>query len=144
MIWAHMRLHNTSICQQCSQLHFKWYHRHPLCIITGHSTVQQLVYAKKNDALQWRHNERDGVKNHRRLICLLNCWLRHRLKKTSKLRVTGLCAWNSPATGEFPAQKASDAENVSIWWRHHEGCNTHLFSGQCGDRWHNQSQYSSL
>ena len=22
-------------------------------------------------------------------------------------------------TGEFPAQKASDAENVSIWWRHH-------------------------
>ena len=23
-------------------------------------------------------------------------------------------------TGEFPAQKASNAENVSIWWRHHE------------------------
>ena len=21
--------------------------------------------------------------------------------------------------GEFPAQKASSAENVSIWWRHH-------------------------
>ena len=40
-------------------------------------------------------------------------------KKTSKLRVTGLCAGNSPATGEFPTQKASNAENVSIWWRHH-------------------------
>ena len=26
---------------------------------------------------------------------------------------------NSPATGEFPAQMASNAENVSIWWRHH-------------------------
>ena len=25
----------------------------------------------------------------------------------------------SPVTREFPAQKASDAENVSIWWRHH-------------------------
>ena len=25
----------------------------------------------------------------------------------------------SPATGEFPAQMASNAENVSIWWRHH-------------------------
>ena len=24
-------------------------------------------------------------------------------------------------TGEFPAQIASNAENVSIWWRHHEG-----------------------
>ena len=40
-------------------------------------------------------------------------------KKTSKLRVTGLCAGNSSATDEFPAQMASDAENVSIWWRHH-------------------------
>ena len=29
-----------------------------------------------------------------------------------------LCAGNSPVTGEFPAQKASNAENVSIWWRH--------------------------
>ena len=40
-------------------------------------------------------------------------------RKTSKLRVTGLCAGNSPETGEFPAQRASNAENVSIWWRHH-------------------------
>ena len=22
-------------------------------------------------------------------------------------------------TGEFPAQRASNAENVAIWWRHH-------------------------
>ena len=36
-------------------------------------------------------------------------------KKTSKLRVAGLCAGNSPVTGEFPAQMASNAENVSIW-----------------------------
>ena len=27
---------------------------------------------------------------------------------------------NSPATGEFPSQRASNAENVSIWWRHHD------------------------
>ena len=40
-------------------------------------------------------------------------------KKTSKIRVTGLCEGNSPGTGEFPAQMASNAENVSIWWRHH-------------------------
>ena len=40
--------------------------------------------------------------------------------QTSKLRVTGLCAGNSPGTGEFPAQMASNAENISIWWRHHE------------------------
>ena len=39
---------------------------------------------------------------------------RRRSKKTSKLRVTGLCAGNSPVTTEFPAQSASNAENVSI------------------------------
>ena len=30
-----------------------------------------------------------------------------------------LCVWNSPGTGEFPAQMASYAEYVSISWRHH-------------------------
>ena len=38
----------------------------------------------------------------------------------SKLRVTGLCAGNSPGTGEFPEQMASNVENVSFWWRHHD------------------------
>ena len=51
--------------------------------------------------------------------CLLNRLFRRRSKKTSKLRVTGLCAGKSPATSEFPAQRASNAENVSFWWRHH-------------------------
>ena len=41
-------------------------------------------------------------------------------KKTSKLRVTGLCAGNSPVTGEFPAQRVSNADTVYIWWRRHE------------------------
>ena len=40
-------------------------------------------------------------------------------KKISNLRVTGLCEQKSPVTGEFPTQRASNAENVSIWWRHH-------------------------
>ena len=35
-------------------------------------------------------------------------------KKTSKLRVTGLCAGISEGTGEFPAQMASNAENFSM------------------------------
>ena len=35
-------------------------------------------------------------------------------RKKSKLRVTGLCVGNSTVTGEFPAQMASNAENVSI------------------------------
>ena len=41
-------------------------------------------------------------------------------KKTSKLRVTGLFEGNSPVTGEFPTQRASNAQNVSILWSQHE------------------------
>ena len=72
--------------------------------------------------LEWRHNEHDSVSDHQPHDCLLNRLFRHWSKKTSKLRVTSLCAGNSPGTGEFPAQKASNAENVSIWWRHHDSC----------------------
>ena len=51
-------------------------------------------------------------------------WLfRRRSKKITELRVTGLCVGNSPVAGESPAQKASNAENVSIWWRHHGAYN---------------------
>ena len=41
-------------------------------------------------------------------------------QKISKLRLTGLCKWNTPVTGDFPAQRASNAEIVSIWWRLHK------------------------
>ena len=67
-------------------------------------------------------------------ITLTSWWARCRLKspacrmfaqpfvqaqiKTSKLRVTGLCQGNSPVTGGFPSQKASNSGSVSIWWRH--------------------------
>ena len=68
---------------------------------------------------QWRHNGRDGVSNHQLSDCLLNRLFRRRSKKTSKLRVAGLCAGNSPMTGEFHAQMASNTENISISWRHH-------------------------
>ena len=71
-------------------------------------------------ALQWRHNGRAGASNHQPHDCLLDRLFRRRSKKTSKLRVTDLCAGNSPVTGEFPTQRASNTENVSIWWRHHK------------------------
>ena len=69
--------------------------------------------------LRWRHNALDVVSNHQPRDCLLSRLFRRRPNKTSKLRVTGLCEGNSPVNGEFPAQRASYPENVSIWWRHH-------------------------
>ena len=57
-----------------------------------------------------------------RLDCLLNLLFRRRSKKTSKLRVTGLCEGSPPVTGgspPLPPQRASNAEFLSISWRHH-------------------------
>ena len=48
------------------------------------------------NSLHWRHNDHDGVSNHQPHGCLLNRLFRRRSKKTSKDRVTDLCAGNSP------------------------------------------------
>ena len=79
--------------------------------------LDQLTNYYTEPPLQWRHNEHDGVSNHQPHGCLINRLFRRFSKKTSKFRVTGLCAGNSPVTGEFPAQMASNAENASIRWR---------------------------
>ena len=44
--------------------------------------------------LLWHYNGRDGVSNHQPQDCLLNHSFRRRSKKTSQLRITGLCAGN--------------------------------------------------
>ena len=97
-----------------SNLSFQWIFRAYFC-----NTTHDAIIALDATTLQWRYNGRDCVSNHQPQDCLLNRLFGRRSKKTSKFRVTGLCARNSPGTGEFPAQMASNAENVSIWWRHH-------------------------
>ena len=79
-------------------------------------TFRSIAACNSPAPLRWRHNGHDNVSNHQPHHCLLNRLFRRRSKKISKLHVTG----NSPETGEFPAQMASNAENVSIWWRHHD------------------------
>ena len=95
--------------------------------VSGFNTKPQYPrsFWSLGSTLRWRHNGHDSVSNNQPQDCLLNRLFRRISKKTPKLRVTGLCAGNSPGTGEFPAQMASNAENVSIWWRHHE-----VFPGQ--------------
>ena len=90
----------------------------------------EIVYVDDNEKdprLQWRHIARESVSNHQRLDCLS----KRLLKKTSKFRVTGLFAGNSPVPGEFPTQRTSNAKSVSIWWRHHEDSDT----GGCMHIW---------
>ena len=100
----------------------------------GNSIPQDITYAGEQvylqsvprhvvlESLQWRHNWRDGVSNHQPHDFWLNSLFRRIPKKTSKLRIIGICAGNSHVTGEFPAQRASNAEKVSIWWRQHDLC----------------------
>ena len=42
------------------------------------------------------------------------------IKENIKAPRHWLCEGNSPVTGEFPSQKVSNAEIVSIWWRHYD------------------------
>ena len=73
-----------------------------------------------NESLQWHHNERNGILNQRRLNGLFaQPFVWAQIKKNIK----ALRHW--PLWGEFtgarwiPSQRGSNAENVSIWWRHH-------------------------
>ena len=80
-------------------------------------------------SLWWRHNDHDSVSNHQPHECLLNRLFGRRSKKTSKLRVTGLCVGNSPGPVNSPhkgpvTRKMIPFDDVimllllSMVWRH--------------------------
>ena len=53
-------------------------------------------------ALPWRHNGLDSFSNHQPHHCLLNRLFGRRSKKTSKLRVTGLCVGTHRGPVNYP------------------------------------------
>ena len=71
-----------------------------LSMVTQSSGLMTISNAMK--ALQWRHNDHDSVSNHQPHGWLLNRLFRRWSKKTSKLRVTGLCVGNSPGPVNSP------------------------------------------
>ena len=71
-------------------------------------------------------------------------FIQAQIKETPKLRVTGLCVENSPVTSEFPAQMASNAENVSIWWRHHDSDSNQMTKMDCNNQEKELPPQSSL
>ena len=68
--------------------------------------------------LPWHHNERDGVWNHQPHDVYSGVY-----SGTDQRNIKASRHW--PLWGEFtcdrgsPRTRASNAENVSIWWRHH-------------------------
>ena len=75
-----------------------------LDIYVGLADIWYFVFSASlwSASLQWRHNDYDSVSNHQPHGCLLNRLFRPRSKKTSKLRVTGLCVGNSPGPVNSP------------------------------------------
>ena len=72
------------------------------------------------ESLQWRHIGRDSISNHQHHDCLLKRLFRRRSKKTSKLRVTGLCVGKSPGPGTSPhkgpvTRKMLPLDDVIMW-----------------------------
>ena len=67
-----------------------------------HRRIWHIICLDNCETVQWRHNGRDVVSNHQPHGCLLKRFFRSRLKKTPKLRVTGLCARNSPGPVNSP------------------------------------------
>ena len=122
---THCRWNRTSTCIGMYVLQLKW-NVQPCWSGTGCKLNRTPIYPASDViemiicTLQWRHNGRGGVSNHRHLDCLLDRLFRRRSKKLSKLRVTCPCEGNSQVTTEFPSQRASNTVKVSIWWRHHD------------------------
>ena len=71
-------------------------------------------------SLHWRHNERHGVSNHRHIDCLRNRFVQaHTQGNINTPRHWHL--WGKSTDDRWiPITRASVAENVFIWWRHHD------------------------
>ena len=103
-IWS--QTNQTIMGWGSSKILLQWYH---VIVYTNNcglsNNPQMLMQAAQqlvSESLQWRHNDHDSVSNHQPHGCLLNRLFRRRSKKTSKLRVTGLCVGNSPGPMNSP------------------------------------------
>ena len=111
---------NTHTCWYWNYFHSTLF---TICFHMAYQTCVHIVYIFNFNELiaqQWRHDKRDGDSNHQRIYCLLKHLFSRRSKKTLKPCVTGLCVRGSrwwPVNSLH--KRASDAENVSIWWSHH-------------------------
>ena len=138
--------------KRLSKQSWGWWMETPWCSLWHHrnadvSYILCLIFYKKwclhnglslwcwnqSIPLHWRH-DCEVISNHQRFDCLLNCLFKSRSKKTSKLHVSGLY--------EFPAQRVSNAENVSIWWRHHARITRAIPPGLTGP-WLSQGRIST-
>ena len=76
-------------------------------------------FVQTQTSLHWRHNDHDDVSKLQPHGCLLNRLFQTQIKENIKAPRHWPLYGEFTGPGEFPAQRASNTENVSIWWRHH-------------------------
>ena len=118
----------TAVCLTKGQQRGKCFHlmtssRSVLVVLYSYWSIHLpvLFWVVWLTALLWRHNEHDSVSYHQPRGCLLDRLFRRRSKKTSKLRVTGLCAGNSPGPVNSPhkgpvTRKMFPFDDVIMHW----------------------------
>ena len=92
-----------------AQCGHRWLLAH--CLLHGGICDRNQLYA-----LQWRHNDHGGSPASR---LFTKSFIQAKIKEHIKAPLHWPLCGEFTGTGEFPAQRASYAENVSIWWRHH-------------------------
>ena len=82
----------------------------PSCAAAAMGVEKTALYYSDDNTLQWFHKAKASQITIISTVCSALCSGAHHW----------LCEGNPPITGGFRSQRASNAENVSIWWRHHE------------------------
>ena len=92
-----------------------WYKSYCTSIATHYRQIYNLAETYLGSSLQWRRNDHDGVSNGVSIVCSTVCSGANQRKHQSSASlafVTGIISW-------IPTQRASNADNVAIWWHHH-------------------------
>ena len=84
--------------------YFSWVRKGPTLILDLSRDPIGQSQCLWSAALQRHHNERDGVSNHRRLVCLFNRLFRLTSKKTTKPTLLALCEGNPLVDSPLPVE----------------------------------------
>ena len=85
-------------------------------------SIHALTFAEHALTSQWRHNGCDSVSKSPASRLFTQPFIQTQIKENIKAPCHWPLCGEFTGTGEFPAQMASNAENVSIWWRYHAVC----------------------
>ena len=108
----------------------QWYCGNPMILQSKWSNREgygqnRLLSNHKETPSPWRHNEHNGVWNHRYFDSLFNCLLRLTSNESCKSAPLVLCERNQAVTNGFHSQRACNTDSGSIQRHHYAICVNH-------------------